>query len=208
MKVIDSYERFMRNFNIGKDDFYKFGINETILPPIDLVRKNWEDLKKRVFNNGSVKIRGYGRDAKGTELYIGLYKHVFNNYNVTKDPTNNAEPLRIITELTGYKRNKNLFNYQVSHIFGKTKNILLFEAPWNVAFIPKLYDPFTGHEAKGIWPEEYQDRFLSYICIEYKEFIDEYNQIILEAKILSKVSEYILNCKRQAGPDLSTDLKK
>lgn len=199
MKVMDSYERFMNNFNINKDDFYRFGINETILPPKNLVEQNWEDLKKRIFDNGPVKIRGYGRDAKGTQLYIGLYNHLFNNKNITKDPTNNAEPLKIITQLTGYKRNKNLFNYQVSHIFGKTKNIFLFEAPWNIAFVPKLFDPFTGHEAKGIWPVEYQERFLNHVNIIYKEFIDEYNQLISDKAISNRTSEYILNLKKQKG---------
>ena len=134
---MDSYERFMTRFNIDKYELYEFGINETILPPIDLVAENWENLKKRIFNNGKVSIRGYGRDAKGTALYLGLYKNLFNNGNVKKDATNNVEPQKIISRLTGYKRNINLLNYQVSHIFGRTKNIFLFEAPWNIAFIPK-----------------------------------------------------------------------
>lgn len=199
MEIIDSYERFMNSFNIDKDDFYKFGINETILPPRELVRNNWENLKKRIFNNGPVKIRGYGRDARGTELYIGLYDYLFNNKNVSKDPTNNAEPLKIITQLTGYKRNKNLFNYQVSHIFGKTKNIFLFEAPWNIAFVPKLFDPFTGHETKGLWPEEYKEKFMNHINKIYKEFIDEYNQLILNENILDGVSRYISTLKKERG---------
>lgn len=199
MEIIDSYERFMKNFNIKKDDLYKFGISETILPPKNLVEQNWEDLKKRIFNNGSVKIRGYGRDAKGTELYIGLYNHLFDNENITKDQTNNAEPLKIISQLTGYKRNINLFNYQVSHIFGKTKNVFLFEAPWNIAFVPKLFDPFTGHETKGIWPEEYQERFFNHVNIIYEEFISEYNQLISDSSISDGLSEYIMILKKQRG---------
>ncbi|AET69328.1 hypothetical protein Desor_3879 [Desulfosporosinus orientis DSM 765] len=98
----------MARFNIDKDEMYQFGITETILPPIDLVAQNWEEVKKRIFNNTNVK----------------------------KDATNSVEPQKIISRLTGYKRNTNLFNYQVSHIFGKTKNIFLFEAPWNIALVP------------------------------------------------------------------------
>ena len=112
-EIIDSYERFMMEFNIDKDKLYEFGINETILPPIDLVAQNWGDLKKRIFNNGVVSIRGYGRDAKGTRLYLGLYNYLYNNGNVKKDATNNIEPQKIISRLTGLKKNVNLFNYQV-----------------------------------------------------------------------------------------------
>lgn len=63
---------------------YEFRINETILPPIKLVAQYWDDLKKRIFSNGEVTIRGYGRDAKGTCLYLGLYKYLMNNENVKK----------------------------------------------------------------------------------------------------------------------------
>lgn len=197
MEVLDSYERFMAKFNIDKEELYQFGMSETILPSIDLVAENWKDLKKRIFNNGVVKIRGYGRDAKGTELYLGLYKHLFKNTNVKKDASNNSEPTRIISRLTGYKRNTNMFNYQVSHIFGKTKNIFLFEAPWNIAFVPKLIDPFTGHETKGNWPKEYQEKFLVYSIEKYQEFIEEYNYIIGSSDISEEIDTYIDNLKEQ-----------
>ncbi len=197
MEILDSYERFMDKFNIDKEEMYQFGISETILPPLDLVAQNWEELKKRIFNNGAVRIRGYGRDAKGTEFYIGLYKHLFKNMNVKKDATNNVEPQKIISRLTGYKRNKNLFNYQVSHIFGKTKNVFLFEAPWNIALVPKLIDPFTGHEAKGVWPKEYQEKFFSYSSKIYKEYIDEYNYLISNTNILEGIAKYIDDLKKK-----------
>lgn len=197
--IIDSYDKFINQFNISKNELYDFGIKETILPPIDLVTQFWEDLKKRVFNNGVVRIRGYGRDAKGTKLYIDLYKHLLNNENVKKDDTNNIIPKRIIFSLTGYKHNKNLYNYQVSHIFGKTKNILLFEAPWNIALVPKIIDPFTGHETKGIWPKEYQNKFISYARGIYSEFIDDYNKLIRRDDIVKGISEYIDSLKNDEG---------
>lgn len=197
--TIDSYQKFIEAFNIDKEELYSFGIRETILPPIEKVSQHWEELKKRVFNNGTVRIRGYGRDAKGTHLYTGLYKHLFNNENVKKDGTNNAVPQKIISQLTGYKRNCDLFNYQVSHIFGKTKNIFLFEAPWNIALVPKIIDPFTGHETKGVWPEEYQERFLAYAGEKYAAFIAEYNQLISRPEIIEGMLEYIDGLKKIDG---------
>lgn len=131
-----------------------------------------------MFSNEKVYIRGAGRDAKGTQIYLDFYKRVFENYNIKKDLTNNLHPQKIIHELTGYQRNKNLLNYQVSHIFGKTKNPLLFGAPWNIALIPKIIDPFTGHETKGQWPVEYQKKFMSMVKERYDKYIKEYNAII------------------------------
>lgn len=79
LEKLDSYERFLKAFNLDKNELFDFGISETILPPIDLVTQNWDNLKKRFFNNGVVTIRGYGRDAKGTSMYIDMYKYILNN---------------------------------------------------------------------------------------------------------------------------------
>ncbi|MFC4799460.1 hypothetical protein ACFPA1_08820 [Neobacillus sp. GCM10023253] len=198
-EIIDSYEKFIDTFKIDKEELYSFGIRETILPPIKNVELNWEELKKRIFSNERVTIRGYGRDAKGTSMYTGLYKHLFNNENVQKDPTNNAVPQKIISQMTGYKRNINIFNYQVSHIFGKTKNLFLFEAPWNIALVPKVIDPFTGHETKGLWPKEYQERFSAYAKNRYANFIDEYNHLISKSEIMEGILEYINDLKKING---------
>ena len=197
---IDSYERFINTFHIDEEKLYLYGINDTIWPAMDKVPQHWDDLKKRIFNNGVVSIRGYGQEAKGTALYLGLYKHLFNNTNVKKDLSNNMEPQKIISHLTGYKRNVNLFNYQVSHIFGKTKNIFLFEAPWNIALVPKIIDPFTGHETKGRWPVEYQKRFTAHVNEKYADYIEEYNQLITRKDIVEGIQEYIDGLKEREGP--------
>ncbi len=188
---MDSYQKFIDKFHIAKEDLYEFGLTETIFPPIELIEPNWELLKSKIFSNQSVYIRGYGRDAQGTQLYIDLYNYIFNNSHVTKDPTNNLKAQNLISKLTGYKRNTDLLNYQVSHIFSRTKNIFLFECPWNIVFVPKIIDPFTGHETKGIWPEEYQKLFLEHVKKRYQKFIDDYNQIITSFTVADKIDSYI-----------------
>lgn len=147
---MDSYEQLLTHFNIDKASFLEWGISSIIFPPVDKVALKWKDLKNRIFYNEQVYIRGYGRDAHGTDLYIKLYEKLFDNSKVKKDPTNNSVPHRLIQQLTGLERNKHLYNYQVSHIWGHTKNIFLFEAPWNICYMPKVMDPFTGHETKGM----------------------------------------------------------
>ena len=197
LEIKDSYDCFFERFGITKEDLYDYGLTETIFPKYDQTKEFWNNLKHRVFNNGEVYIRGAGRDAKGTQIYIEFYEYLFRNSNIKKDPTNNFKPQLIIEELTGYKRNKNLFNYQVSHIYGRTKNPLMFEAPWNIAFVPKLIDPFTGHETKGKWPEEYQEVYLKRTSELYAEFIHNYNVLIMELEIEKNVSVFLNNIDKE-----------
>lgn len=195
MAVIDAYQEFLSHFDIDKQAFFEWGISATIFPDVPKVEEEWALLKERIFNDKTVYIRGYGRDAHGTQLYKDLYKELFNNFHVEKDPTNNAVPHKLIQKLTGLKRNVDVYNYQVSHIWGHTKNIFMFEAPWNICYTPKIIDPFTGHETKGIWPVQYQNLFLSKVNILYEPFIREYNQILAELNIERRVSEYIFSLR-------------
>lgn len=192
----DSYQEFLDNFGIDRTDLYQWGISATIFPPISTVTTAWNNLKDRVFSNQKVYIRGYGRDAHGTQLYKDLYKALFGNSHVEKDPTNNTVPHRHIEQLTGLRRNSDLYNYQVSHIWGHTKNVFMFEAPWNICYTPKLIDPFTGHETKGVWPEEYQKLFIEYASNIYKPFVDEYNQLMTGYHIAERVEQHLQTLKQ------------
>ena len=191
----DSYQVFLDAFNIKKDDLYQWGISSTIFPELDAVADAWEGLKKRIFSNQTVYIRGYGRDAHGTQLYQDLYKALFGNENVKKDPTNNTVPHKHIQQLTGLRRNNDVYNYQVSHIWGRTKNVFMFEAPWNICYTPKLIDPFTGHETKGDWPAEFQKLFTAAAHNMYKTFIDDYNQLLIDNDIHNKIALYLQTIK-------------
>ena len=155
----DSYEIFFAEFNISKEQLFNFWLKETIYSPIDKAELAWKELKVNIHSNNEVYIRGFGREAKSTPIYIEFYKYLLNNSKVKKDPTNNAMPTKLISNLTGYSKQgnscKQIINYQVSHIFGRTKNLFAFTAPWNLAYVPKVIDPFTGHEAKGELVQEF-----------------------------------------------------
>ena len=191
----DSYQEFLCNFGINKEELYQWGISATIFPPISTVTTAWENLKERVLTDQKVYIRGYGRDAHGTQLYKDLYRLLFGNSHIEKDPTNNTIPHRNIQQLTGLRRNVDLYNYQVSHIWGHTKNVLMFEAPWNICYTPKLIDPFTGHETKGVWPKEYQKLFVEQAHRMYGPFVEEYNQLMMEWCIVDRVEDYLQKLK-------------
>lgn len=186
----DSYYMFMEAFNISYKDLIQWGIDNIIFPPIKEVDDEWRDLKNRIEKNEKVFIRGYKRDAKGTNSYQEFYKFSFGNENVCKDPTNNDHPQRIIKKLTGLNRNTNIFNYQVSHIWGRTKNIYLFEAPWNICYVPKIIDPFTGHEAMGEIPRDFSKCLRATAQEKYRKYIDDYNELISKKNIDCELEKF------------------
>jgi len=196
--LLDSYERFFSKFNLSKEQFFNFGICETIYAPLCKAKEGWDELKRRISNNDTVYIRGFGRDSKGSPLFQEFYSQVFGNTNVKIDPSNNKEPTTVIREMTGYSKIESvkyepIRNYQVSHIFGRTKNIFMFTAPWNIVYLPKLIDPFTGHEAKGDLIKEYQTRFQQKSYTLFKPLIEEYNKIISEPDLQTRIDEYFEN---------------
>lgn len=51
---MDSYENFLMYFQIEKKTLFDWGISATIFPPIETVEREWENLKKRIFENKRV----------------------------------------------------------------------------------------------------------------------------------------------------------
>src|SRR5690606_10277137 len=100
----------------------------------------------------------------------------------------NQYPTQTLTQWTLYRKNKKykdpkfitIHNYQVSHIFGRTKNPILFTALWNIAYVPKYLDPFTGHETKGEISDKLRPIFQSKMKEKLNFFIDDYNKFIAE----------------------------
>jgi len=204
----DSYIRFFSEGHITKEQFFDFGLKETIYAPLERAEKEWEELKNNILCNKTVYIRGFGRDAKGTHLFLDLYKQLLNIDNVKKDSTNNAEPTKIIKNLTGYSKTENrkfeyIRNYQVSHVFGRTKNVYAFTAPWNIVYTPKLLDPFTGHEAKGEMIDEYTLMFQQQGYKRFSRLIEDFNRIITNKTFKEKLSDYL----QELADDKSFNLK-
>jgi len=199
MELTDSYKIFMNKFNITPKELITFGLEETKFGDDIKIKEAWEQLKERIKNpNTSVYIRGYGRDAHGTKLFEQFYINVLET-QVKKDPSNNTEPSKLISDLTGLSKivpskkstKKQIYNYQISHIFGKTKNIYTFTAPWNIVYMPKILDPFTGHEAKGNVKEAFQEIFQRYCFEKFKSYIEEYNEIVTNSNFIKRKKTYL-----------------
>lgn len=204
----DSYLGFLKTFKIGEKDFFDWGIKNAIFPNAKEIRKGWDELIDRVTNGSNpVYIRGYGRDAKNTELYINMYKELFPLAIVVKDGTNNAKPKSNLEKMTNLKRNENIFNYQISHIFGNTKNLFLFEAPWNICYLPKLMDPLSGHEAKGILPQKFQTMFQKRLSLKYKKYIVEYHSLLIKYDVKNKMILHFTKLKSSSRYKSDKDYK-
>ena len=72
-----------------------------------------------------------------------------------------------------------------------TRNALLFEAPWNIALVPKIIDPLTGHESNGNWAKEYQKQYFDIVFQKFSKYIEEYNQIMQDYDCQSKIETFI-----------------
>ncbi|MGP5121210.1 hypothetical protein ACTXJF_14260 [Psychrobacter alimentarius] len=192
----DAYIRFFAEGYISKENFFDFGLKETIYSPYDKAEIEWNHLKNRIYGNQKVFIRGFGRDASGTHLFQAFYKKLLNNYNVEKGSTNNKEPAKLIKSLTGYSKTQSskfesIRNYQISHVFGRTKNVFAFTAPWNIVYMPKMLDPFTGHEAKGEMIDEYTLLFQQQSYYRFEKLIDEFNEIMISSDFKEKMNEVL-----------------
>lgn len=196
MAIKDGYLEFFQSFKIDNEELIKFGLEKALFCDVDKAQSSWDSSKITISNKQIVHIRGYGRDAKGTILFNHLYELLFDipQQNIIKDPTNNQIPTKLIQEWTGFQKSgakQSIQNYQVSHIFGKTKNPYLFAAPFNIMFIPKILDPFTGHESKGELPNKFKNAIQVLAYQKFSTLIKDYNQIILEDKFQEKLLESI-----------------
>lgn len=187
MKPIDAYQQFFELF--PKSKFFKFGLQNIITVEKDRAHEEWNKLKNRIAKDtGVLFIRSSGINRCNNSLLSRMYKDVL-DITVKYDAIGNSEPTKVLTNLTGYTKNKDIFNYQVAHVFGRTKNVYCFTAPWNLVFIPKIIDPLTGHEAKGDYVGEFQKLFQQKIYDVFKTEITDYNRLM--KKWLPKIEKWI-----------------
>jgi hypothetical protein len=187
MQIRDAYEQFFKL--MPKEQFFEFGLENIITIDKGIVNFEWKRLINRIEKStDDLYVRDFGRNGNENNNLTKLYKEIF-NIDIKFDPTNNAKPKQLLQNLTEYVVNKTLFNYQISHVFGNTKNVYCFTAPWNIIFIPRIIDPFTGHEVSKNYGDEFQQLFRKNIFHKFKEEIYEYNVIM--KKIYPKIELWV-----------------
>ena len=199
----DAYERFFKAFSVSTDEFFDFGIREIIRVPIDIAAIEWTDLRSRVESGGCVTVRGFGRNGRGNSQFLDFYANVFGHSGFAIDPTNNAAPTRVLQRLTNYSKTRrtgceHLANYQVSHIFGRTKNPYAFTAPWNIVYIPKIVDPFTGHEAPGDLACQFQKLFRTHLFTVFQSLIEDFNDVVTSSPFAARIDDYVASLEQQS----------
>lgn len=205
---LDSYAQFLEYFNIDKEDFYSFGLENTIFASVAQAEVQWITLKDSLLTNRKMSIRSYGRQGRNSELFKKLYVYLFANDNIQIDPSNNSAARNNLQRATGHRLRATLLNYQCSHIFGCTKNPLLFEAVWNICFTPKMFDPLTGHEAKGPWPMEYQLKLRRLVCSRFSSLINDYNTFVEEHSIGDRIAAFAASIANEYDAELLEDFKR
>ena len=194
----DSYEIFIKNY-INKKDLIDFGLKETIYIAEDKAAEKWEEIKSSILNNEQVYVRRYGRKEEKDSIIKIFYKEILNLTNIKIDPTNNSAPSKVLNHCTNYRKtikkdtlqNEKIQNYQISHVFGRTKNPFLFIAPWNLVYIPKIVDPFTGHESKGELALEFSKLLQNKTFKRYESLIKDYNTLVDKYKFDSKIKMFM-----------------
>jgi len=186
--MIDSYELLLSQY-ISKEDFFRFGLEKTIYIPDDKVEAEWQSLKKNIASNKAVFIRGF-KSSTGMHMASDFYTKVFENKQVKKDPSNTQNPAKIIEKLTGYKKTKDLKNYQLASVFGRSRNILAFCAPWNIVYIPSMLDPLLSAEANTALALEFKERFRKHAYEKFKPYINEFNETVSNYQFQRSMDEY------------------
>lgn len=198
--MIDAYELFMNKFNIKEDDLIDFGLRNTHSIDIGLAEKEWNIQKENIINGGEVIVRTFGNknDARTKSILLNFYKNVYPKVTVETDRDGNTSPRELLERLTQKKKNKDIINFQISHIFGQTKNLYAFTAPWNIVFMPKIMDPLTGHEAHGDLKNRFQSELQKMIYNKYEDLIHDFNSLMNNEQLVISIDNYLnsINEKR------------
>jgi len=178
-KNMDSYKVILDKIGVSFDALIECGLEACIFLNSETVTAEWEILKKEI-SNGKIIVRGCGKHKDSQAIVNDFYRYSFGaQCQILPDPTNNKYPSKY-WNLFEKQVGDNLSNYQVSHVWGKTKNPYSFMGLWNIVLVPKLVDPFTGHESSGDMTVKFQTGFIRQAKIKYEKIVNEYNAITVE----------------------------
>jgi len=186
--MLDSYEALIPEY-ISKEEFFRFGLEKTIYIPDEKVKQEWKSLKERIASNKPVFMRGLKENSTNL-LFFEFYHKVFKNAQARKDPSNTQSITKIIEDLSGLKKSKDLRNYQISSVFGRSRNIFAFNAPWNIVYTPNILDHLLGADARGSLAEEYQRVFFEHCFKKFRPYINEFNDILTDSHLLRRFDEH------------------
>ena len=192
----DSYEEFLKHFadrRLSRRSFILYGLANIIMVEDDVALAELEKSIEAWKTKGKLYIRRYGKCDPINNPYKKLYKKIWGG-EVIQDHDNNKESKeRLKKKLLGKYHIEGLINYQYAHVWGKTKNPIMFTALFNIVLIPKMFDPLTGHETKGKFAAEFRKCFKHHIREMFPKSIARYNEFVSGLDIAAKIDNY---CKK------------
>lgn len=194
----ESYQEFFDAFGIDPRAICEYGLEHSVFAPRDYAIRQWRGLKEVLLGNGRLHIRMVERNDPEFVFYGRLYQNLFGNTNIEPDRNGNYYPKRNLSTAVGWRvgihpdlETGYLVNYQTSHVLtGRTHNPLLYSAVWNIAFTPKLIDPFTGEEAHGEIVEMFHEAFSARVHGLFGECIEDYNSFVREQDIHNRIRAF------------------
>ena len=142
-------------------------------PPVEAAKEDFKTLRSTLFKS---KDDVYIRLNINREEIINLYKKIFQSIkcrrDIKKDGSGNQMAIAKLKDCLKYESIPH--SYQCAHIFGRTKNPLLFTALFNLCFIPDMFASWTD-DKKYKDDNEYRLEFRKQF---YKKVLENYGRVI------------------------------
>lgn len=178
-ETIDTYEAFFSEVtSMTPREIAKHCLSLCLFPSKEEAKKDWENIIKS-FRRGE----HYVRLSTNEEKIKSMYRDCL-DITVRKDPDGNQGPNKILSG-----KPKGRPTYVCAHIFGRTKNPLLFTAKFNLCYIPEFFASWTD-ERKGqtsSYRDEFRKEFYCKVFKDYGEIISAYNASKIRKQVLCKL---------------------
>ena len=187
--TINSYEDVIREYGITEERFYEVGIKLCLFAEREKAVRDWRRLRE-MFLRG--KKPGMPMRMVVHEYWLRRFYYDLFRLELVKDPDGNQAPNRALCKLLGIDKPA---NYTCVHIFGGTNNPLLFNALFNVCYIPAIYAPLTSDNRHKMTPlhEGFRRRFMARVHELYGDIIEEYNAFLAEQRVMEKIEQDLIN---------------
>ena len=196
---MDSYDEFLGLIGrkrVSREQFIEFGLEHVYMVDDDLALSELENAIKALKDRKDTQlltIRRYGKNEDNQDNpYLKLYEKIF-DVSLTQDRDNNQRPIEIMKHLFGCSFKSQ--HYQCAHVWGMTKNPIMFTALFNIVLIPRMFDPLTGHESRGRLLNEFQRRFKEHVKAHFKRSIVRYNRFLRGRGMEEQINRYYKECK-------------
>ena len=186
-RTLNSYEEVIREYGITAERFYEVGIKMCLFAEREAAEEDWRKLRESFMQRKRLPLRMVVHEYWLRRFYYDLFR-----LELEKDPDGNQAPNVALCRLLGISKPA---NYTCVHVFGGTNNPLLFNALFNVCYIPAFYAPLTAENRHKMTPlhEGFRRRFMARVHELYGDIIAEYNEFLQEQGVMAKIEQELIS---------------